>query len=380
MRFALRCSRLQDFAIALCLLAATSLTSAQGDRVAELIADLASEEPDARLSAVRQLAGLAVWEAAEPLVAVLADAEPAVRDEAIGALEQLGEGAVEAALEGLNSEVPGIRAGCADVLGRVGSTDDQRIAPSLRSVIGDPAATVRLKAIEALGMIGDPLALDGLKQALADPDPHVSVQAAASLTRLGDGSGLPVLLKACTSEQAETRTLAIGGLARIATPPAVQAIRDLMTDDDATVRRVAYTSLMWIGSPETIEAGLAGLKDPSRTVRREVAHMLGVFRPAGVADALLETLQSDDSVSVRVTAGAALANIGDERALPILLERLGPEYRDLERSGAASALGILGSQEATKPLTELLDDEDSRVRRAARLALVAILEECPDCP
>jgi HEAT repeat protein len=59
---------------------------------------------------------------------------------------------------------------------------------------------------------------------------------------------------------------------------------------------------------------------------------------------------------------------------------LGKDHRDLERSGAAQALGLLAAQEAIKPLTDVLEDEDARVRRSARLALQMILEDCPDCP
>ncbi len=352
---------------------------AQGDRVAALIASLSSEDPGARLVAARELGQLAVWEAAEPLVLLLADADEEVREAAIGALEQIDEGAVDAALEGMKSEVPGVRAGCADVLGRLVVADDRRIGEALLVAVGDPEPAVRFRALGALGEIGDPVAAEAMKQALEDEDVQVRVQAAASLTRIGDGSGLPVLLKAVNHSEPDMRILAVGGLARIAAPAAIQAIRDLTTDDDPTVRRVAYTSLISIGTPDTIEAGLAGLKDPSRNVRADVAHLLGTFRPPGVADALLETLQSDESGTVRVTAGMALAHIGDKRAEPILLERLGSDYRDLERAGAAHALGVLATREAIKPLTELIDDEDSRVRRAAKMALIAILEECPDC-
>jgi HEAT repeat protein len=52
----------------------------------------------------------------------------------------------------------------------------------------------------------------------------------------------------------------------------------------------------------------------------------------------------------------------------------------MERCGAANALGILGVKEAATPLTALLEDEAAGVRRAARLALLRILEDCPDCP
>lgn len=352
----------------------------QGDKVADLIAELSSEDPGLRRAAARNLGMLAVWEAAEPLVAVLGDAEEEVRQEAIGALEQIGEGAVDAVLEGLKSEVPGIRAGCADVLSRLTWVDDERIGLGLLSVIEDPVAEVRLLAVEGIVRIDDPRARDALKEALDDSDLRVRIQAASSLALLGDGSGLPLLLKASTNSDPAMRGATIAGLALIANPPAVQALRDLTRDEVSDVRRAAYSALIAIGSPEAFETGLIGLQDPSRTVRAEVAHRLGFMRSPGAADALLEVFQSDPSPTVRVQAGLALASIGDQRAVPILLERLGPRYRDMERVGAADALATLGSREAIKPLTDLLEDEESRIRRAARLSLQLILEECPDCP
>jgi HEAT repeat protein len=75
----------------------------------------------------------------------------------------------------------------------------------------------------------------------------------------------------------------------------------------------------------------------------------------------------------------ALANMGDLRAVPELMKLLGSE-REMERAGGASALGLLRIADAAPALTALLEDEAAKVRRSARLALLQILEECPDCP
>lgn len=80
-----------------------------------------------------------------------------------------------------------------------------------------------------------------------------------------------------------------------------------------------------------------------------------------------------------VSVAVALAHLQDDRALPLLLEML-KSRSETERAGAASALGILRAKEAAGPLGELLEDESPDVRRCARLALLQILEECPDRP
>ena len=355
---------------------------AQGDKVSRLIADLSSADREVRLTAVHNLATLAVWEATEPLIPVLGDPDAEVRDAAADALEQIGDVATDLLVANLKSESPQVRAGCADVLGRyLGATDEEEeIAFGLLGVVGDQDAGVRLRVAQALGRLEKPEVLEPLRRLMADEEPPVRLAAACSLAQRGDASGMPVILTAARSEDPAVRGSAIGGLRVIASPQAVQALVDLANDEDDDIRKSAYCALLTSGAPNSATPGLVGLSDPAWRVRAEVARTLGFAPVPDASERLLETLQNDSSASVRVAAGVSLGFREEKRAVEPLLAMLGKDRRDMERAGAAQALGLLAAQEATKPLTELLEDEDSRVRRSARLALQMILDECPDCP
>ena len=353
--------------------------SAQADRVAQYLRDLSSEDASLRRNAVRQLAQIAAWELVEPLMPLLADPDESVRSETRDALEQIGEDAVVALLAGLGADDATMRAGCADVIGRLNYLDDERFQRGLLPLVKDESADVRREACAALGRVGDIAASGTLKEALADPEPQVQTAAATALAKLGDGSGFQVLLKGTVSADPTLRGQVIEPLSLIATPAAFQAIRDLTADADRDVRGAAYYALLGSGAPEAIQAALEGLKDPAWQVRSHLAHIAGVLQVSAAADALLDLLTHDSSPTVRACAAMALANLKDQRAVPALLELL-TSKSEMERSGGASALGLLRVKEAAKPLTDLLEDESPEVRRAARLALLQILEECPDCP
>ncbi|MBM3499838.1 MAG: HEAT repeat domain-containing protein [Armatimonadetes bacterium] len=351
----------------------------QPDRLAGHISDLSSTDAAVRRNAVRELGRLAIWEAVAPLMPLLADAEEAVRREARDALEQIGEDAVPALLEGLASEGAPTRAGCADVLSRLDYLEDDRFEAAILPLLKDPDREVRFEAAAALGRVGDLAALEPLKGALADADPAVQTEAASSLARLGDGAGYEVLLRGAVSPDARLRARVVEPLAWIGTPAALQTIVDLTGDVDRDVRGAAYQALLSSGAPDAVRAGLDGLNDPAWQVRSHLAHIAGVFQVTATADPLLQLLAGDASPTVRTSAAMALANLRDLRAVPDLLKLL-DSRSEMERAGGAAALGLLRVKDAAPKLTELLEDEAAEVRRSARLALLSILKECPDCP
>jgi hypothetical protein len=64
--------------------------------------------------------------------------------------------------------------------------DGRAVAPLLQA-LRDANANVRRRAAWALGVIADPMAIDGLTAALKDADPTVREQAAESLGRIARG-------------------------------------------------------------------------------------------------------------------------------------------------------------------------------------------------
>ena len=91
----------------------------------------------------------------------------------------------------------------------------------------------------------------------------------------------------------------------------------------------------------------------------------------GDLETLLEGLESDN-VIVRQDAARMLGELGDERAVPALIERLEQDEDDFVRALSASSLGDIGDERAIEPLQNALQDEDERVREAADAALAQL--------
>jgi HEAT repeat protein len=120
-------------------------------------------------------------EQALPKLAAIArhDANPAVREEALYAIADIGSEADAATIaEALRDPDEGVRISAIDILSTM---DGETPAALLVSALQDANARVRLKAVEALGDIDGPTATLALQQALADPDARIRETAAELL-------------------------------------------------------------------------------------------------------------------------------------------------------------------------------------------------------
>jgi HEAT repeat protein len=97
-------------------------------------------------------------------------------------LGQIGPRAVPALRAALGRRHPGVRAGAAAALGRIGPEAWWAI-PELERLLGDPEPAVRQSAVTALGSIDPVAVLAALKRALQDANPSVRCSAVAALAR-----------------------------------------------------------------------------------------------------------------------------------------------------------------------------------------------------
>jgi HEAT repeat protein len=127
--------------------------------------------------------GAAFW------IAQLKDKDPSNRQEAIKALQQIGQDAVPPLIGALRDENSIVRIAAADSLGRIGPEARAAIAP-LREALKDDDRSVRRHAAFALGVV-DPdnqSVIPALIEALKDNDKEVRRHAAVALGRIGPGA------------------------------------------------------------------------------------------------------------------------------------------------------------------------------------------------
>jgi HEAT repeat protein len=226
-----------------------------------------------KLTAKRDLHGLAK---------ALTNGDPQVREQAAGALEEIGDASavpeVVAALAGKNDEAMADNAGAA-----------------LRG-IGDDAA-------RALAQ--------GLRSARDDKRPIYG----ALLGRMGEERGLAPLVEASRDGGPEVRATAALGLGLIKTQGAADRLVEVLrADDDVDVRGMACLALASHKLPGAYEAFTAGLQGGDPLDRALGAMGLGMLGDPRAVPALDGVANDDDDERVRDAARKSLADLPAARA------------------------------------------------------------------
>ena len=143
---------------------------------------------------------------------------------------------------------------------------------------------------------------------------------------------------------------------------------DYLTHDDEAVRRLAVSACSACLDAATIPALTKVLvDDESEAVRAEAAIVLA---GAGDLNAVWPG-RSDASPQVVEAVAFACGEIGDQAAVPWLIETASDHEDALVREAAVAALGALGDERARPVLLAAARTERPQVRRRAIVALTA---------
>ena len=122
--------------------------------------------------------------------------------------------------------------------------------------------------------------------------------------------------------------------------------------------------------PETLPQIVALLADEQSTIRRWAAALMGASGMAAAVEPLAQIVLTDPSAIVRRTAGDALSDLGDTRALPTMTQALADSSK-LVRWRAARFLNELGDFTAVDALGNAVERE---VEFDVRIEMIAALE------
>lgn len=150
----------------------------------------------------------------------------------------------------------------------------------------------------------------------------------------------------------------------------VDTLLKLLQDRDAVVRRTAAEALGKIGNPQAVSSLVLALDDSTSIVRESSAHSLGQLGSLDmVTRERIARLLVDPVPSVRNTAAQTLASLDSPKEIGAMpLSQLVHHDADVRRSVIQAFEGV-ESPEVLKTLANSLHDPDSRVRRAAVIAL-----------
>jgi HEAT repeat protein len=144
-----------------------------------LIGALKDEDKDVRETAVQALGQFKDPRAAGPLVDALRD-WPSMSS--VGrSLKKIGKPAVEPLVAALADDNPAVRAAAAETLGSIG---DRRAVEPLVLALKDEDPQARKNAVTALSWIQDPRAVEPLIAVLNDEDEGVQSEAAWALSKI----------------------------------------------------------------------------------------------------------------------------------------------------------------------------------------------------
>ena len=185
------------------------------------------------------------------------------------------------------------------------------------------SSQARAQAVESLGRLKTPLAVEELVRTLDDVSLAVREQSAVALGEIRD-------------------------------PRATIHLVRKLTDPASGISGAAATALGKIGDKAALPAlaAAAQLGPPSRQLAALEA--LGRLSDPSVSD-ILGVLMRDPDSAVRTAALRALAEREDPSSLPGLLTQLGTEQEPANLAVLADALGRLGEPEAALPLLRALD-------------------------
>ena len=289
--------------------------------VEEFIPGLTHRDRGVRVSAAHAVGELKIEKAVPGLIEALRDSDDSTRSDAISSLEKLR---------------------------------DPRAMDGLIGALGDPVWGVRASSAEALGTLGDPCAVDGLISALGDSDDATRTNAAEALSELEVARAVPALVDTLIDSSDEVRAATPRALGQLGDERAVPALMGALGDSDNSVREASAGALGTIGNSRSAPLLIGSLKDPDTGVRRAgVASLLkldlGEHLKAAVTG-LIEVMGdrgfTEEVDSLRAEATGALGELGDRRAVPVLIDALGQRYKDELFRAATRALSDIGDWEA----------------------------------
>ena len=284
------------------------------------------------------------------------------------------------------------------------ASDDRRVVAALVEELASPFSTVRESTIKALSKLGDDRMFPYILNMARNADPIYRVYALEAIYHLYDrrvGYLLRDLLKdenksvryyalKCTEHNnlAENmpivRTLALSDPnweVRIKSIELIRKFRDAasihvllraLTDMNRDIRMAAALALLEFRSPAASSAVSAQLAvEDDDAIKELLIDALIATRNGGGFRGIERVLSSDANVTLRIRAALACGDIGDARAISLLMPALSDaDYR--VRAETCNSLGAFrGVRAVTVKLQEVVCTETSLyVRLAALYALM----------
>ncbi|MBN1796345.1 MAG: HEAT repeat domain-containing protein [Sedimentisphaerales bacterium] len=291
-------------------------------------------------------------------------------------VEKLKPKALRVVEEGLSDTDPKIQTKAIEVIAAAGQ---KQLMPKVQAHLFNDYIPVRFAAALAIGDTEYYPARNQLSTLLNASDENTKIAAAYALYKLGHKQYLEIIKNAVKSPDQTVRANAVVLLGKSGDESVLELLYRAKDDEDSErrVRYLAVEAIARLGDEKIIE------KIWTLLISKFVDNKLIGIRAMGAlgtrkAEDVLITKLDDDILEVRLTAAEQLGKLsnqqGQEQVIQIFEDKLilGMDSEDKERVLvlAALAIGSIDTEELTKYLPKLVDDESKLVRLAAAQAIL----------
>ena len=371
-----------------------------GDRAAfdALMGLVAAPDIAVRQAAIAALNSIGHPDMPGRIAPLLGDVDPIVRESAVRIAGYFGyPQALEPMLARVRDEHDRVRAAAVETLPMF--EDGARVLEALTVAIATDTARVRAAAAGALAHVDHPEAVNALVGALEDADAWVRYAALRSIGAKGDLRAAPAVIDRLQHDPApHVRLAALDAVGRLDPPGAIQVLEPFAASEDRDVAQAAIRAIGHLGRPDALSCLERFLHAPEWWRRLEAVTATATRWESAVVRVLQWTAAADDHPEVSGAAIDALARIGRRedgegpmaaRALVALSAE--PEIREAVvaalgtlpsrlvgeiaaglrhpvtevRRACVEALGRMKRPEASRALEEALEDAVPAVRLTA---------------
>lgn len=266
---------------------------------------------------------------------------------------------------------------------RLAAEKRAEVKAALARAIGDLKSPTSLEPLQAAL---DPSATD-TETALANKE------LAAALGKLGDPKAAPALVGLLRAKDNYTRIEAIQALGVLRAPQAVEPLMQLASDgtSEPFLNKKAIEALGRIGDARAVPVLMRMLTKERQGISFYVESSFALYQMGTPAvDALLAAMDGRDAelakwaqqngvnpASYAMKGAQILGDLKDRRAEAVLIKQLSftnssAQVQALVRMQAAEALGRMRTAAAVRPISALLSEEDPTVRTSYVRALVLV--------
>ncbi len=227
-------------------------------------------------------------------------------------------------------------------------SDSRAAAAAVREVLGEHDDTVRSAAIEVLRQTR---ALDRWRRDLRGGSFQAKLRAIEALGEVGDERALEELLEALGDDDPDIARAASHAICARDTDYACERLADALSSPNRRLGETAAAALVHMGE-EAVDCLVSQLGSLVPQARRLAAESLGSIGGGKLKDVLLPLLTSEPDAEVRAAAAASLARV-DGHAAAAEIQRLAKS--DPDWFVRARAYSLLAEMEAEGATQHLLD-------------------------